>query len=68
MNLLKLFFRVDPQSVELTKAKMQPWDDTNKTEDEKLTAWMVAENGRSNHIFLSTEPLLRRILTAVTYK
>lgn len=41
------FFRVDPQSVELTKAKMQPWDGTNKTEDEKLTAWMVAENGRS---------------------
>ncbi|XP_017121266.1 serine/threonine-protein kinase dyf-5 isoform X1 [Drosophila elegans] len=22
-----------------------PWDETNKTEDEKLTAWMVAENG-----------------------
>ncbi|XP_039949597.1 cyclin-dependent kinase-like 5 isoform X1 [Bactrocera tryoni] len=37
--------RVDPQSVEQTKAKMQPWDGTNKTEDEKLTAWMVAENG-----------------------
>ncbi|XP_054084327.1 probable serine/threonine-protein kinase fhkE isoform X2 [Zeugodacus cucurbitae] len=36
---------VDPQSVAQTKAKMQPWDGTNKTEDEKLTAWMVAENG-----------------------
>nr|XP_016928852.1 serine/threonine-protein kinase dyf-5 isoform X3 [Drosophila suzukii] len=22
-----------------------PWDESNKTEDEKLTAWMVAENG-----------------------
>ncbi|XP_055851599.1 cyclin-dependent kinase-like 2 isoform X2 [Episyrphus balteatus] len=22
-----------------------PWDETNKTEDEKLTAWMVSENG-----------------------
>ncbi|XP_034668954.1 serine/threonine-protein kinase dyf-5 isoform X1 [Drosophila subobscura] len=25
-----------------------PWDETNKTEDEKLTAWMVAENGNLN--------------------
>ncbi|XP_068140883.1 uncharacterized protein [Drosophila tropicalis] len=24
-----------------------PWDETNKTEDEKLTAWMVAENGNN---------------------
>ncbi|XP_023169503.2 serine/threonine-protein kinase dyf-5 [Drosophila hydei] len=27
------------------KAATFPWDETNKTEDEKLTAWMVAENG-----------------------
>ncbi|XP_054744971.1 probable serine/threonine-protein kinase fhkE isoform X2 [Anastrepha obliqua] len=36
---------VDPQSVDMNKSKFQPWDGTNKTEDEKLTAWMVAENG-----------------------
>ncbi|XP_023293371.2 mitogen-activated protein kinase 15 [Lucilia cuprina] len=23
-----------------------PWDETNKTEDEKLTAWMVSDNGK----------------------
>ncbi|XP_022220107.1 cyclin-dependent kinase 8 isoform X2 [Drosophila obscura] len=28
-----------------TGAAAFPWDETNKTEDEKLTAWMVAENG-----------------------
>ncbi|KAH8413126.1 hypothetical protein KR009_008187 [Drosophila setifemur] len=28
-----------------TVAANFPWDETNKTEDEKLTAWMVAENG-----------------------
>ncbi|XP_017075044.2 serine/threonine-protein kinase dyf-5 isoform X2 [Drosophila eugracilis] len=28
-----------------TVAASFPWDESNKTEDEKLTAWMVAENG-----------------------
>ncbi|XP_017465172.1 PREDICTED: probable serine/threonine-protein kinase fhkE [Rhagoletis zephyria] len=36
---------VDPKSIDVNKSKLQPWDGTNKTEDEKLTAWMVAENG-----------------------
>ncbi|XP_037960694.1 mitogen-activated protein kinase 16 [Teleopsis dalmanni] len=27
------------------KSMLFPWDETNKTEDEKLTAWMVSENG-----------------------
>ncbi|XP_004521607.1 serine/threonine-protein kinase dyf-5 isoform X2 [Ceratitis capitata] len=36
---------VDHQYVDKTQTKYQPWDGTNKTEDEKLTAWMVAENG-----------------------
>ncbi|KAH8411980.1 hypothetical protein KR222_004550 [Zaprionus bogoriensis] len=35
------------------KAATFPWDETNKTEDEKLTAWMVAENGNLN---LGTHP------------
>ncbi|KAL9927638.1 uncharacterized protein ACN427_001793 [Glossina fuscipes fuscipes] len=26
-----------------------PWDETNKTEDEKLSAWMVSDNGKCNY-------------------
>uniref|UniRef100_A0A1A9W5B3 non-specific serine/threonine protein kinase n=1 Tax=Glossina brevipalpis TaxID=37001 RepID=A0A1A9W5B3_9MUSC len=26
-----------------------PWDETNKTEDEKLSAWMVSDNGKFNY-------------------
>ncbi|KAL7741638.1 hypothetical protein ACLKA6_019405 [Drosophila palustris] len=33
------------QRLQKEKAATFPWDETNKTEDEKLTAWMVAENG-----------------------
>nr|XP_032294327.1 serine/threonine-protein kinase dyf-5 isoform X2 [Drosophila virilis] len=33
------------QKILKEKAATFPWDETNKTEDEKLTAWMVAENG-----------------------
>ncbi|KAH8376530.1 hypothetical protein KR093_000013 [Drosophila rubida] len=33
------------QKMQKEKAATFPWDETNKTEDEKLTAWMVAENG-----------------------
>ncbi|XP_017858794.1 PREDICTED: probable serine/threonine-protein kinase DDB_G0268078 [Drosophila arizonae] len=33
------------QKILKEKGASFPWDETNKTEDEKLTAWMVAENG-----------------------
>jgi len=36
------------QKMPKEKAATFPWDETNKTEDEKLTAWMVAENGNLN--------------------
>ncbi|XP_015035718.2 cyclin-dependent kinase F-4 isoform X3 [Drosophila pseudoobscura] len=37
-----------PKPAAGTGAAAFPWDETNKTEDEKLTAWMVAENGNLN--------------------
>lgn len=45
-----LFFRAKFQGNQNTQF---PWDETNKTEDEKLTAWMVSDNGKlkySNNI------------------
>ncbi|ALC38464.1 CG42366 [Drosophila busckii] len=36
------------QKAQAEKCAAFPWDETNKTEDEKLTAWMVAENGNLN--------------------
>ncbi|XP_061387276.1 uncharacterized protein LOC133322281 [Musca vetustissima] len=32
-----------------TKNKTFPWDETNKTEDEKLTAWMVSDSAKLKH-------------------
>ncbi|TMW43286.1 hypothetical protein DOY81_011635, partial [Sarcophaga bullata] len=35
--------------IQETQNTLFPWDEgTNKTEDEKLTAWMVSDNGFDN--------------------
>ena len=40
----KYFYRAKLQETQNT---LFPWDEgTNKTEDEKLTAWMVSDNGK----------------------
>lgn len=31
--------------MDFNNPKVFPWEDTNQTEDEKLSAWMVAETG-----------------------
>lgn len=33
------------QQLDFKNPKLFPWEDTNQTEDEKLSAWMVAETG-----------------------
>jgi len=44
-NIYSIFRAPNAQKEKPAVASSFPWDESNRTEDEKLTAWMVAENG-----------------------
>ncbi|XP_067621603.1 uncharacterized protein [Eurosta solidaginis] len=54
--------RIDARASDMDKSKFQPWEGTNQTEDEKLSAWMVSEN--AEHVRIREAAFLEDFLDA----